>query len=406
MHKKLLIGLGMFMVLTVFSLMPKSDSVLAATNGKGIPASEIENTNNYKLVSQDVIEAKYPTGGTVSFTKKDNTLYKPPSGVFCTPDDYNRGLKVDKIDFTLADGTPINYKAPGFSNNADLTNVIRAGYKAPGADVVGYIAAIADGATPTTCTDVVGVPLKLSYSAGTAPTGNGNAFTDKTVGNIKASDFTIKDGANIILNFNGASVTFHDKNPEDETRNFKSSNNDFCGGNIGEINFKDGDQAKDPLPINVSIPYYDTSSAGKGACKSGVDAWSLSPSIDNSKQLAMAVVKYSGPDIVSVSDTSNLKLSAQTGDTSGKIFVSDNSSGSCGGNYVALLDRPRPGPHFVICEQRHRGDRARSMADLTVLLQDRRHVLGERHWPLRGRRLRSWRLRNRHRGCGEKRSQD
>lgn len=346
-RRKLFIGLGIFAALASLSLILRPGSAMAAASvGKGIPASAITNTSNYELVSQDEIDATYPGFGVIAF-KKDGDLYKPPSGVFCTPEQYGFNLKLINLTFTLAGGQNVDFSKPPLPSALN-TNVITT-YGLTTKDGVlstyGFILAIAGGATPTTCTDVVGVPLSLSFTAGTAPTGNGKAFYDTTVGNIKAGDFTITDGANIVLNFNGAKVTFHDNQPEDDQRNFKSSNGDFCGGKIGEINFNDADQAKDPLPITVTIPYYDTSAAGKGACKSGDQAFKLTSSsaglgfgsINNSNQLAMTVLQYSGSDIVSVSNTSKFKLSAQTADTSGKIFVSSPNDTTCGGGTAVLL---------------------------------------------------------------------
>src|SRR6202035_2475725 len=67
-----------------------------------------------------------------------------------------------------------------------------------------------------------------------------------------------------------------------------------------------------------------------------------------------------------------------------------------------LLDGGRPGTHFLIGDERHRRDRVRLMALLTVLLQNRGDVLGKGNPPLRrghvGRRLRSRRRHSRHHG--------
>ena len=50
----------------------------------------------------------------------------------------------------------------------------------------------------------------------------------------------------------------------------------------------------------------------------------------------------------------------------------------------ARPDRARPRPRVVVGDQRHRADAARAMAHLTLVLEDRRDVLAERHLGARG----------------------
>src|SRR5207247_10959018 len=64
-----------------------------------------------------------------------------------------------------------------------------------------------------------------------------------------------------------------------------------------------------------------------------------------------------------------------------------------------LLDGPRTRPRILISQQRHGGKRVRAMTHLATVLQDGRHVPGERDLSLRhriGRRLRARRHERRH----------
>src|SRR5215510_13081910 len=62
-------------------------------------------------------------------------------------------------------------------------------------------------------------------------------------------------------------------------------------------------------------------------------------------------------------------------DVPGGHFTSDNLP----------LDRLCPGAYLLVGQQRHRCNRSLAMTDLTMVLQDRRDVFGERHLFLRHR---------------------
>ncbi len=338
-YKKTTIGIGLFLVFISLFFSFSVGKVLADSIGKGIAASQITNVSSYKLVSKDQVDATYPGVGTISFKNQGSGIYKPPSGTFCVPDGYPGTLQL-----TLSDGTKIN-RGIG-SANSENTNLIQVVASSTDSKtgvytVVGYVAAYAGGTTVSNCSRTIsGTALTLSYTPGTTPTGNGSSSSDQTLANVTKDSFAFakNDGSVIQFTLNGKVINFQDTSPEDGKREFTPVNSsDFCGGGAS-IKFDDNKQAANPLPITATIPYYDTTASGNGACRSGNDSKVFKFDIDNTGAVATEVLAWSGSTIKSISTKSGLSgLNQQTGDATGTIYAQD-ASGACGGNYVVILN--------------------------------------------------------------------
>lgn len=169
----------------------------------------------------------------------------------------------------------------------------------------------------------------------------GSQFTKATIDN-STYEFQSGNGnsANIVGQFGSAGqVIFNDQESgNDADRNYKAAANKFCGqlswigyGSTTDLEFKQADQNKDPIPITVRLSYYDSG----GKCVQ----YTVQKKLQNPDQVGTASLRWDGEQIKDVSAQSSLVLSKRAGDNTNRLYVKANDD--CGGGTVVVLDTPK-----------------------------------------------------------------
>lgn len=312
--QKLIVGLSLAVISTIFALLMGQKIVFAA----GFTATQIQNAHAFfldeKTVSLEIDGKGYQLSGGLDATNRYGT-YKAPDGLFCSP----AGTKSSSYLAVFIDSggpTDPNPLAP-------LKGTIDAKFFSDLSAVPDSV--IYAGLNPQSCQRAL--PSDRTVDSKSTPPSS--IFTDKTIGNIKSSDFSFQDGANILFSFSGKQIALYDREPEDNTRNFipktDSDKSLFCAA-ISGVTFNNADQEKNPLPASFEVAYYDSSNNNQ--CKKKT----INISLNNPGKVATKVLTWNKSNIQSL--TGSLTASLQGGS---KTVYLKNPDDQCGGGWAIEL---------------------------------------------------------------------
>jgi len=305
-HKKIGAIFGLVFLATVtFSILAPPQKIEAAPIG--VDKTDIQKAT-FMWLNNATIEADFGAKGKVNFSPKafvSSTIYTPPDGKFCV---------------TNPQGAQFENSIQNFGNVA-----------APN-----YSLKLNAGPNDQNCEKVVRNNITINTYTPRPPPADapGAAFTNESINKIKDADFAFKDdGTTIIFTFDGKPIEFTDSKVEDTDRNFQPPDESFCKGSNG-VEFTDGDQGKNPLPITFEIAYYDISVATQPCEKKKLDF-----KISNPDNVATKILQWNDQNIQSLSGP--LVLEEQV-NGNGKTYIKAGTSpgDSCGGDWALVLDAP------------------------------------------------------------------
>lgn len=312
-HKKfgLFFGLALTTLATLFMLHGSAwAATFTLTDIQGAKAYFIDQNTLRVVIGGQNVEFDGSGSGNITYRPKDPSL-------FCVPANSTAGAKPNPPD---------SYLQVAVKNTTPLSGTILSG--GLGDPVAVPESNLYAGTNPQNCNRALPSDKSVTSLAVAPP---GAIFTNSTIGNIKAGNFSFQDGANIILSFDGKQIDLYDKQPEDNNRNFTPKTSDdsafFCTSTNG-ISFKNSDQGKDPLPITFEVAYYDVPNNNKCLKKT------LSFNISNPNKIAERVLEWNDQTIESLSGS--LSLSKQA---SSDLVYLEQPNDACGGDYVVILDQ-------------------------------------------------------------------
>lgn len=309
-YKKLLLGLGLGgLIILGFIMFPKSS--LAAFSPSQIQNAQLSfRTPNIICMTIGGTCYEFNATNGANITQGETVIYKPSdASQYCTPTTSSGPLQL--VVF-------INQSSPS------LVGTVRSVSATYGSSVL--YGSSAQGV----CSLVIPNNKSVSSPTGPPPAGSpGAAFTDQTISNIKASNFSFTNGATIKLEFGNAQpISFTDSNPEDPTIRFDVDSG-FCEGKGGNIAITSTNLEANTLNGSFTLWIYDTKNSNK-CVKRTIPI----NGIQNPGKIAIKIFQGETSGMSTI--TGSLSLTPRENDTTNKIYV--KSSSTCAGGWAVILD--------------------------------------------------------------------